>query len=117
MRNITIQNKTYVHMTKINKITSAANQNQPVHRRTESSNFVSLLRAQLVGNNHWYPYMDSEPGTANSVTMWLIRVSNLLIMNINHFGFIFHWKIRHNRTCVICLHSKQLIGGKTVSSQ
>ena len=26
---------------------------------------MSLLRAQLVANNHWFPYMDSEPGTPN----------------------------------------------------
>ena len=49
-------------MTKINKITSAANQNQPVHRIIETSSFISLLRAQLVANNNWFPYMDSEPG-------------------------------------------------------
>ena len=67
-------------MTKINKITSAANQNQPVHRIIETSSFMSLLRAQLVANNHWFPYMDSEPGIP----------INLLIMNINHFGVIFH---------------------------
>ena len=53
------------HMTKINKITSAANQNQPVHRITETSSCMSLLRAQLVAYNHWFPYMDSEPGTTN----------------------------------------------------
>ena len=35
-------------MTKINKITSTANQNQPVHRIIETSSFMSLLRAQLV---------------------------------------------------------------------
>ena len=33
-------------MTKINKIASAANQNQPAHRMTETSSFMSLLRAQ-----------------------------------------------------------------------
>ena len=49
MRNITIQNKKNVHyMTKINKITSAANQNQPVHRIIETSSVMSLLRAHLV---------------------------------------------------------------------
>ena len=53
------------HMTKINKITSAANQNQPVHRMTETSNFISLLSAQLVADNHWFPYMNGEPGTPN----------------------------------------------------
>ena len=52
-------------MTKINKITSAANQNQPVHRLIETSSFMSSLRAQLVVNNHWFPYMDSELGTPN----------------------------------------------------
>ena len=52
-------------MTKINKITSAANQDQPVHRIIETSSFMSLLRAQLVANNHWFPYMDSEPGIPN----------------------------------------------------
>ena len=52
-------------MTKINKITSAANQNKPVHRMIETSSFMSLLRAQLVANNHWFPYMDSGPGTPN----------------------------------------------------
>ena len=36
------------YMTKINKITSAANKNQPVHRMIETSSFMSLLRAQLV---------------------------------------------------------------------
>ena len=36
------------YMTKINKITSAANQNQPVHRIIETSSFMSLLCAQLV---------------------------------------------------------------------
>ena len=61
MRNITILH----YMTKINKITSAANQNQPVHRIIETSSFMSLLRAQLVANNHWFPYMDSEPGIPN----------------------------------------------------
>ena len=30
---------------------------------TETNSFMSLLRAQLVANNHWFPYMDSEPGT------------------------------------------------------
>ena len=30
-------------MTKINKITSAAKQNQPVHKMTETSSFMSLL--------------------------------------------------------------------------
>ena len=75
------------YMTKINKITSAANQNQPVHRIIETSSFMSLLRAKLVANNHWFPYMDSEPGISNR---WLIRVPNLLIMKINHFGVIFH---------------------------
>ena len=59
MRNITIQNKNMHYMTKINKITSAANQNQPVHRIIETSS------AQLVANNHWFPYMDSEPGIPN----------------------------------------------------
>ena len=43
------------HVTKINKITSAANQDQPVHRMTENSSFMSLMRAQLVANNHWFP--------------------------------------------------------------
>ena len=52
-------------MTKINKITSAANQNQPVHRMIETSSVMSLLRAQLVANNHWFPYIDSEPGIRN----------------------------------------------------
>ena len=47
------------YMTKINKITSAAYQNQPVHRIIEASSFLSLLRAQLVANNHWFPYMDT----------------------------------------------------------
>ena len=66
MRNITIQNKTYMHhMTKVNKITYAANQNQPLHRLTVTSRFMSLLHAQLVANNHWFPFMDSEPGTSN----------------------------------------------------
>ena len=67
MRNITIQNKTYASHDKINKITSAANRNQPVHTYSmiETSIFMSLLRAQLVANNHWFPYMDSEPGTPN----------------------------------------------------
>ena len=49
-------------MTKINKITSAANRNQPMHRIIETSSSMSLLRSQLVANNHWFPYMDSEPG-------------------------------------------------------
>ena len=53
------------YMTKNNKITSAANQNQPVHRIRETSSFMSLLRAQLVANNHWFPFMDSEPGIPN----------------------------------------------------
>ena len=53
------------YMTKINKITSAANQNQPAHRMIETSSFVSFLRAQLIANNHWFPYVDSEPGTPN----------------------------------------------------
>ena len=52
-------------MTKINKITSAANQNQSVHRIIETSSFMSLLPAQLVANNSWFPYMDSEPGIPN----------------------------------------------------
>ena len=52
-------------MTKINKIPSAANQNQPVHRMIETSSFMSLLRAQLVPNNHWFPYKDSKTGTPN----------------------------------------------------
>ena len=68
MRDITIQNKTHDknhYMTKINKITSAANQNQLVNRMIETSNFMSLLRAQLVANNHWFLYMDSELGTPN----------------------------------------------------
>ena len=66
MRNITIQNKKNMHyMANINKITSAANQNQPVHRNIETSSFMSLLRAQLVANNHWFPYIDSEPGILN----------------------------------------------------
>ena len=65
MRNITIQNKNMHYMTKINKIISAANQNQPVHRIIETSSFMSLLRAQLIANNHWFPYMDSEPGIPN----------------------------------------------------
>ena len=66
MRNITIQNKKNMHyMTKINKITSAANQNQPVHRIIETSSFMSLQRAQLVANNNWFPYMDSELGIPN----------------------------------------------------
>ena len=66
MRNITIQNKKkYALHEKIKKITSAANQNQPVHRIIETSSFMSLLRAQLVANNHWFPYMDSEPGIPN----------------------------------------------------
>ena len=50
MRNITIQNKKYALHDKINKITSAANQNQHVHRIIETSSFMSLLRAQLVAN-------------------------------------------------------------------
>ena len=53
------------YMTKINKITSAANQNQPVHRLIETSSFMSLLHAQLVANNHCFPYMESEPGIPN----------------------------------------------------
>ena len=53
------------YMTKIIKITSAANQNQPLHRIIETSSFMSLLRAQLVANYHWFPYMDSEPGIPN----------------------------------------------------
>ena len=66
MRNITIQNKKSMHyMTKIKKITSAANQNPPVHKIIETSSFMSLLHAQLVANNHWFPYMDSEPGIPN----------------------------------------------------
>ena len=67
MRNITIQNKNMYYMTKINNITSAANQNQPVHmhRIIETSSFMSLLRAQLVANNYWFPYMDSEPCIPN----------------------------------------------------
>ena len=67
MRNITIQNKTYNmhYMKKINQITSAANQNQPVHRMIETSSFMSLLCAQLVANSHWFPLMDSEQGTPN----------------------------------------------------
>ena len=52
-------------MTKIKKITSAANQNQPVHRIIETSSFMSLLRAKLVANNHWFLYMDSKPGIPN----------------------------------------------------
>ena len=52
-------------MTKINKITSAPSQNQPVHRMTETSSFMSLLRAQLVAENHWFPYINSEPGASN----------------------------------------------------
>ena len=52
-------------MTKINKITFAANQNQPVHRLIETSSFMSLLCAQLIANNHWFHYMDSEPGSPN----------------------------------------------------
>ena len=55
MRNITIHNKKNMHyMTKINKITSAANQIQPVHRIIETSSFVSLLRSQLVAKIHWF---------------------------------------------------------------
>ena len=76
-------------MTKINKITSAANQNQPVHRMIETSSFMSLVCAQLIANNHLFPSMDSKPDTPNMMTWWLIRVSNLLIMNINHFGVFF----------------------------
>ena len=64
MRNITIQNKN-MHYMYMKKITSAANQNQPVHRIIETSSFMSLLRAQLVANNHWFPYMDSESGIPN----------------------------------------------------
>ena len=45
MRNITIQNKTHALHDKINKITSAANQNQPVHRMIEISSFMSFLHA------------------------------------------------------------------------
>ena len=52
-------------MSKINKITSAANQNQPAHRIIETSSFMSLQRAKLVANNRWFPYMDSEPGIPN----------------------------------------------------
>ena len=63
MRNITIQNKKKYALH--DKITSAANQNQPVRRIIETSSFMSLLRAQLVANNHWFPYMDSEPGIPN----------------------------------------------------
>ena len=67
MRNITIQNKRYALHDKINKITSAGNQtlDRPVHRIIETSSFMSLLSAQLVANNHWLPYMDSEPGIPN----------------------------------------------------
>ena len=67
MRNITIQNnKKNMHYTKkINKITSAASQNQPVHRIIETNSFTSLLRAQLLSNNHWFPYIDSELGIPN----------------------------------------------------
>ena len=65
MRNITVQNKNMHYMTKNQQITSAANQNQPVHRIIETSIFMSLLRAQFVANNHWFPYMDSEPGIPN----------------------------------------------------
>ena len=66
MRNITIQNKKYaLHDRNQQKITSAANQNKPVHRIIEISSFMSLLRAQLVANNHWFPYIDSEPGIPN----------------------------------------------------
>ena len=68
MRNITILH----YMTKINKITSAANQNQPVHRIIETSSFMSLLRAQLVANNHWFPYMDSEPGILRKAMFYSI---------------------------------------------
>ena len=46
-----------LYMTKINKITSAANQNQPVHRIIETSSFMPLLRAQLVAKKHWFPYI------------------------------------------------------------
>ena len=53
------------HMTKINKVTSAANHDQPVHRMPKTSSSMSLLRAQLVANNNWFPYMDSVPGTPN----------------------------------------------------
>ena len=65
MRNITIPPKNMYYMTEINIITSAANQNQPVHIIIETSSFMSLLRAQLVANNHWFPYMNSEPGIPN----------------------------------------------------
>ena len=42
-------------MTKINKITSTANQNQPVYRIIETTSFMSFLCAQLVANNHRFP--------------------------------------------------------------
>ena len=48
------------HMTKINKVTSAANHDQPVHRMAKTSSSMSLLRAQLVANNNWFPYIDSD---------------------------------------------------------
>ena len=62
-RNITIQNKTYASLDKNPQNT--ANKNQPVQRMTETSSFMSLLRAKLVANSHFFPYMDSEPGTPN----------------------------------------------------
>ena len=52
-------------VSKINKITSAANQSQLVHRMIETSSFVSLLRAKLVASKYWFPYMDSESGIPN----------------------------------------------------
>ena len=68
------------YMSKINKITSAANQNQPAHRIIETSSFMSLLRAQLVANNHWFPYTDSEPGIPNTDD----QVADQSPQSINH---------------------------------
>ena len=41
---------------------------------------MSLLRVQLVVNNHWFPYMDSEPGTHRIDD----QVADQSLQSINH---------------------------------
>ena len=90
MRNITIQNKN-MHYMYMKKITSAANQNQPVHRIIETSSFMSLLRAQLVANTN----------VIIGFPIWTVKrayriddqVADQSPQSINHeyqFGVIFH---------------------------
>ena len=42
---------------------------------------MSLLRTQLVANNHWFQYMDSEPGTQYSIDD---QVADQSLQSIDH---------------------------------